>query len=285
MISPTVPFFLYSLRYYPNLATGEFVNVGVGMVTPSDGWWDVAIAEEFRPITCLYPGANQAILRSTLVRIRQAVDRQRFRDGLWLTLDEAALNADPRKALDGGVGPMIGSLRWSDEPIRGVTTDRRSELAYWFQEMVQIAESKPTRAVEDTKIESILKAELERRRILNRLLPAEVGSYMKERFSYTHSNGRLNVFEPLRLNYRRAAVIRIRAQFWRGKLDSLNDGVERPFNFFALVDMPKAPHLRREAETGLEVLKNAQANQIETFTSEEIHRFGERVEEIVTAAH
>ena len=41
-------YFVYPLRYYPSIVTGEFLNVGVALVCPDSRWWDIRVALSLR---------------------------------------------------------------------------------------------------------------------------------------------------------------------------------------------------------------------------------------------
>jgi hypothetical protein len=288
MNSP-VEYFAFALRYYPNLITGEFLNVGVALVCPSSRWWDVRVASGLKGFRRVFPTAQPDVLKAALTRIRRSVERVEHRRSARIQLvgDLRGNNdwASPLGRVTAVVGPLVGSIRWSPDPVEGITLDPEHELDYWFEQLVHIADEPTDGAASENRVKGVpgrLRQELESRGLLSRLHPAEVGSYYKEQFNYTFTNGRLHVFEAIRLNYRKPANIRAQAQLWRGKLDSLNDGMNQKLNFFAVVDVPRISELRAEAELGLAVIQNAHANRIETFTADRMQEFGELAERIVT---
>jgi hypothetical protein len=276
-------YLVYALRYYPSIVTGEFLNVGVALVCPQTQWWDVRVPLAIRGFRRVFSTAQPDSLRIALRRIEQAVKAHRMQQANYSSLIVERWET-PMQAVVSAVGQLWGSLRWSSDPVRGVTSDPAVELDYWFSQLVHIAQDElevPNAHGSRRRVDALLHAELEQRGILPQLRPAEVGTYVKERFDYTFTNGRLNVFESIRLKYADPLHVRARAQQWRGRLDTLNDGLEDRFNFFALVDLPESGPQRDEAEIGVEMIRRANANRVETFTLEEVDDLGARAQEIV----
>ncbi|HEX6909894.1 MAG TPA: hypothetical protein VF142_05855, partial [Longimicrobium sp.] len=246
-------------------------------------WWDIRVALSLRGFRRVYSTAQPEALRTALRRIDDAVRPHRSRQASHVQFVIESWDT-PLKPVTSAVGQLWGSLRWGAEPIRGVTSNPAAELEYWYSKLVHIAQPvAEATAISrgEQSLPSLLQHEFSSRGLLDRLRPAEVGTYVKEIFDYTFTNGRLNVFETIRLNYANPTAVRARAQQWRGRLDTLNDGIEKPFNFFALVELPDSGPQREEADLGLMMIKHANAHRIETFTPDQIDEFGERAEEIV----
>jgi hypothetical protein len=275
-------YLVYPLRYYPSIVTGEFLNVGVALVCPDTKWWDIRVARSLRGFRRVFSTAQPEALRTALKRIDNAVHHHRLRQNSSVQLFVEQWDT-PLKPIISTVGQLWGSLRWGLDPIRGVTSNPAVEIEYWFSRMVHIAQpvAEPATGTREARLSGLLQHEFGNRGLLERLRPAEVGTYVKETFNYTFTNGRLNVFETIRLRYGDPTHVRARAQQWRGRLDTLNDGLNQRFNFFALIDLPESGPQREEAELGVIMIKNANANRVETFTPDQISSLGDLAEEVV----
>ena len=286
-----VEYFAYALRYFPNLVTGEFVNVGVALVAPDARWWDIRVAKGLKGFRRVFPTAQPRALKAALHRIERAVVRSGTRtrhdaNSLIRLLDRWDNPLQPVRA---ALGTLLGSLSWAEVPICGVTTDPAAELSYWFDQLVQVQAdqdaSAQSRREHSGQLAALIESEFGRRGILERMRPAEVGTYAKQTFDFTYTNGRLNIFDAIRLNYATPSLIREHAQYWRGKLDTLSDGLEKPFNYFALVKIPEAPELKDEAEIGLTMIRNAHVNRVEAIPTNRVAEFGALAESVITSSN
>lgn len=277
------PYSVFGLQYYPNLVSGEFVNVGVALVTHR-GWWSVRIAEDLRDLKCLYPTAQPKALRSILGEMRQ-----RLGDGTKSTLIlEPASAEDPLNVIRRRTGNLNGSLRWSSPLLEGATDNPEAELDYWFDQLVQATDAARLAAVAaagDSQsggtLKTLMEREFVRRGVIGRLRRRRFEGYYRTSFEYTYQNGALNIFEPVRLNFKSATPILNRAQMWRGRLDVLGEEANRPLAFFALVDLPDRPDLQVEVESALTMIQRAQVQRVETVPASEVERFGQLVLEVV----
>ena len=131
-----VTFVAHALRYYPNLVTGEFLNVGVLLVCRERDWWGARFATDMRTITGVYPTAQPRALASLLNRIEKRLHAATEDGSLSLELNEPWKTVlDP---IQRTLGQLSGTLRWSERPIEGITGDPSAELEYWFGVLVQV---------------------------------------------------------------------------------------------------------------------------------------------------
>src|SRR5438045_2163415 len=72
-------YMMTTLRYYPDLVRQEFVNVGVAVVCPQSGWWNVRVAThgKLKSLTALFPSAQVNALKTTLDGIAVSVAEAR----------------------------------------------------------------------------------------------------------------------------------------------------------------------------------------------------------------
>ena len=272
----------YCLRYFPNLVTGEFLNVGVALVT-RQGAWAVRIADDLRDPTCLFPAAQPKALRGILAQLRERLGGPATPS---LILEPASAD-DPLGVIRRRTGALHGSLQWSEAVFEGTTSDLDSELAYWFAQLVQAADFDRQRVAAageprgTPKLQVLMEQEFVRRGVRGRLRPRRIDGYYPKKFEYTYQNGALSIFEPIRLRFKSAEPILKSAQQWRGLLDVMREQVQGPLSFFALIDLPDEPHLRADVEAAITMVQRAQVDRVETVPVQELERFGELVVDVV----
>lgn len=272
----------FCLRYFPNLVTGEFMNVGVALVT-RQGAWTVRIADDLRDPRCLFPAAQPKALRSILAQLRERLGGSAVPS---LILEPASAD-DPLGVIRRRIGTLHGSLQWSEPVFEGTTGDLDSELAYWFTQLVQAADfdRHPEAAASETrrtpKLQLLMEQEFVRRGVRGQLRPRRIEGYYPRKFEYTYQNGALSIFEPIRLRFKSAEPILKSAQQWRGLLDVMHDQVQGPLSFYALVELPDEPHLRADVEAAITMVQRAQVDRVETVPVQELERFGELVAAVV----
>jgi hypothetical protein len=268
----------FCLRYFPNLVTGEFMNVGVALVT-RQGAWTVRIADELRDARCLFPAAQPKALRSILEQLRERLGGSAVPS---LILEPASAD-DPLGVIRRRIGTLHGSLQWSEPVFEGTTGDLESELTYWFSQLVQAADSDHQlgtaagQSRNGPKLRVLMEQEFVRRGVRMRLRPRRIEGYFPRKFEYTYQNGALSIFEPIHLRFKSPEPILRSAQQWRGLLDVMHDQVQGPLSFYALVDLPDAPNLRADVEAALTMVQRAQVDHVETVPVQELERFGELV--------
>ena len=281
MSAPT-RFRVRTLRYIPDVTTGEFLNVGIGLVCPETGWWDVSLARRMRGFKRVFPNAHPEALARALKQIQKEANRRHKSDPEQIDFVPGWDATGASSFLGAVLGDVEGALQWSAEEIDGVTTDPATELEYWFHRLVQIRKQGVARAESpEDKLLTAVEREFSSRGILEHFQPAEVGTYVKQRFKLTVKNGRLNVFEPVNLALRKAGSITNKAQLWRGRLDVLTEGAPTQLAFYALVDLPDDEELRADADRGIEMIRRAPRVDVEVVESGNLRHFGELAEEVL----
>src|SRR5262245_9727491 len=69
-----IAFSVLPLRYYPDLPSGEIVNVGVAIVSESADWWDVRLVKAFDAAYLARFRNNQSALKSSLAALDRAIE-------------------------------------------------------------------------------------------------------------------------------------------------------------------------------------------------------------------
>lgn len=271
-------FRLLPLRYYPDLTTGEFLNVGVALVCPDANWWDVRLASQFKHISKVFPAAQTEALRLYLDRVEtdlQTAAESRAQFDVLL---------DVFSELNRSVGHLIGAVRWSHDPIEGVTDDPEAELQHWYTRLVGASlHATPAlggaRIVEPTA-EATMRVALKARGVWGKLERVVVHSYRTHLFKYSHRNGTLRVFQPINLGGNEAKVLRS-ADIWRGRIDSLSDAPSEPFKFVPFIKLSDHSDGSHVGDLALRVLRNAKVTE-QAFTTAQVEEFGDYVAQVVS---
>ena len=283
------------LRYYPDLTTGEFLNVGVALVCPDVGWWDLRVLTQMRQVSRLFPTAQVASVSRQLSQVLHRVAEYKERQGPSVEL--AFIPGEPFAVVKQIVGETIGALRWSDaDVVEGITDRPDSELARLFGAMVhagrksrgaedEVRQRPPPADVDDDELTELMRFEFESRGVWRRLEPTTIESYAPHTFRHTYQNGQLHVFEPISLLARTPARVFSKGETWRGRLDSLRDRpLSRRFSFYALIQLPEGEELRERAEAAVEMIRHSTVD-VQTFTVERVTELGRVAQAVVEEEH
>jgi DUF3037 family protein len=293
-MSDAVFYLAMPLRYYPDLTTGEFLNVGVALVCPDAGWWDLRVITQMRRVSRLFPTAQADSLSIMLTRVMDRLITYKKREG---PTKELAFERDqPFAVVKQIVGETIGSLRWADaDVIEGETEQPEEELTHLFETMVhagrksrggeeEIGRPPAMASVARDELTALMRSEFETRGVWPRLGPTTIESYASHTFRHTYHNGRLHVFEPISLNLRSPEKVVRRGELWRGRLDTLMDRRTTPFAFYALIQLPDDEELRERAEAAVEIIQHA-SPVVRTFTLDRLTELGTVAEQVIAEEH
>jgi hypothetical protein len=282
-MNTTIAYRLVPLRYFPSLPTQEFVNVGVALVCPSTGWWDLRVSTTLRHLRKVFPSAQPDAVKATLTRMEATVREARHSDG--------RLEDNPQAALESAVGELVGSLRWGDSPIEGVTDNPDEELDHWFEVLVRAARPpRSPRAVATsaakaaTRVEETLLEVFEARGLLDKLQSAIPSPIIKHEFKHTYQNGRLHIFEPISLDRSPQKVVDT-AELWRGRIDAVGDDSKQQLMFVPLVQLPKHRKESEEVSVAVRIILNTKSAEVRLFTTDELEQFGDFVSHVVDSEH
>jgi hypothetical protein len=270
---PEVGYRVLTLRYFPNLPTQEFVNVGVALLSAS-GWWDLRVSRSLKHLKTVFPTAQPHALEHVLGRIERMVETS------------PRVSRDPLNDLRTCVGGLLGGMEWGEPPIEGVTTNPTADLERWFHLLVASGRSRAMLAEASSEPRSVpttvrlMRQELETRGVWKRLKPANLKTIVRHNFRHTFLNQRLHIFEPISLDKSENSLVST-VELWRGRVDAIADDTQRRLSFVPLVQMPASAKLAHVAQDALQILKRTKAADVRLFTTDEIHEFGAFVQDLV----
>jgi len=283
-------FLAMPLRYYPDLTTGEFLNVGIALVCPDAGWWDLRVLTQMRRVSRLFPTAQVESVSRVLSHVVDRISAYKRKQGPSVEL--AFAPGEPFALVKQIVGETIGALRWSEgDVIEGVTEHPESELNRLFETMIHAGRrsrggedelGRPATAttVARDELTALMRFEFQARDVWRRLQPVTIESYTPHTFRYAYQNGHLHVFEPISLLARTPERVFSKGETWRGRLDRLTDyASSRRFSFYALIQLPEGEELRERAEAAVKMIEHANVD-VTTFTANRVADLG-RVAQMV----
>ena len=242
------------VRYAPEPASGEMLNVGVVLLSPGHNFMGSRFLDKWARLTQAFPEADIVHLR----RVASAIERtceKHFSIQLPLERPTEEVVAAFNAALPPDDASIIHSA-----PLKGITADPVRTLNELFERYVAVrdaAEQRVRRADADVwrTMSNLLKA----KNVLHRLQEHTVrGRRYEERFDYAWKNGRWNVAKPLSLDLLDPHEIRTKAASWCGRIAALDPDPAEAVDVHVLVGMPAADapvEVRGAAEDGLGILK------------------------------
>lgn len=232
------------LRYVHDVASGEFVNVGVVVFSPDAKYLGCLCTQRYGRVSQLFGDGhvNGPHLKGVLRWVQSRIDELGSR-----LAGELDLGQKPQ-ALTDALGAVLprddSSLQWSQE-MGGLTANPERTLEELYVRFVERYEHTAARkGREDDDVWRPFKTALQTERVLVHLKPHLIqGSDYEYNFSHAWRNGRWNVYEPISLDLLDAESIKEKAVRWLGRAQSLGDAEEK-FKLYALLGLPSDDRLR-----------------------------------------
>lgn len=187
------------LRYVHDIATGEFVNMGVALYAPEAKYVSAICSPRYGRLTRMFLDVSGEHVRS-LVRYIQA----RFEEYSTKLNGELALGSRRRSIMEIAASilpPDDSSLQWS-EANGGITENPAATLEQLYVRLVDRYEQRanlPSR--EDDDIWKPFRKELEVKQVLSRLHPKRIiAKDYDHEFEHAWKNGVWHLYQPLSLD-------------------------------------------------------------------------------------
>lgn len=261
------------LRYVHDIATGEFVNMGVALYAPEAKYVSAICNSRYGRLSKMFLEVNGDNLRS-LMRYIQA----RFEEHAAKLNNELALEK-PKSVMEIAVGILPrddSSLQWS-EPNGGFTEDPAATLEQLYTRLVEKYELRgqlPSR--NDDEVWRAYRKELEMKQVLARLQPKRiVAKDYDHEFDHAWKNGVWNLFQPVSLDLLDADSIFDKANRWLGRATNLKDSEDK-FRLWVLIGEPRIEKLKPAYSKALNIL-NKMPVQKDFVTEQEAQRFSEEL--------
>ena len=268
------PYTYTILRYVHDTSTGEFVNVGVVLVSQEANFAEAILKQAYRRLSKMFPGFDGDHFRSVIRHLQVRLDEIAAQ-----VADEMELGQKPSNALEMAhsvIAPDDSSFQWS--PMgSGLSADLRETLESIYQKMVeQYDEPHRSSSRNDDQIWRTFKREFQTRKVLSRLSEKVIGVKDDEvTFSHAWMNNQWHCLEPLSFDLMQAPSIREKAHAWLGRMTSLKDAQE-PFRVYYLVGEPQLEGSKKAFDQALAILDKTPVSH-EIIRESEATSFAERM--------
>jgi hypothetical protein len=258
------------LRYVHDIATGEFVNMGVALYAPEAKYISAICNPRYGRLSKMFLDVNGDHLRSVM-RYIQA----RFEEHAAKFSSELPLAEKPKSIMEiaHGILPRDDSaLQWS-EPNGGITEDPAATLDQLYVRLVEKYEQRaqlPSR--QDDDVWKLFRKELESKQVLSRMQPKRIiAKDYDHEFDHAWRNGSWNLYQPVSMDLLDSDSILDKANRWLGRATNLKDSTEE-FHLWMLIGEPRIEKLRPAYAKALNIL-NKMPVQKDFISEQEANKF------------
>ena len=269
------------LRYVHDVATSEFVNMGVALYAPEANYVSAICIPRYGRLTKMFLEVNGEHLRKVMSYIQA-----RFEEHAGKLKTELAFR-QPASIME--IAHSIlprddSSLQWS-EPNGGITEDPGGTLDQLYTRLVEKYEHRaqlPSRLDDD--VWKVFRKELETKQVLARMQPKRIiAKDYDHEFEHAWRNGVWNLYQPVSMDLLDADSILDKANRWFGRAFNLQDSTDE-FRLWMLLGEPRLEKLRPAYAKALNILNKMPVKK-EMVTEKEAEKFsGELADEMAKHA-
>ena len=274
------PYTYTVLRYVHDIATGEFLNVGVALCAPERRFVNAMCRTNFTRLKAVFPSLDGDSFRASVRHVMACFER--FGEE---AREQLALRSPSGSVMDYAFAVLTrddSSLQWS-EAGTGVTADPEVMLAQLFERFVTSHDIKaPTPRKDDDDVWRHFSSALQQRQVLKHFERKTIGVMDDEvEFKHAWKNGKWHCLAPVSFDLANADSIKEKAHRWLGQVTSVANATE-PFRLYFLVAEPTHSELRPAYESALSILRKAPV-QKEVFAESQAPELSERLAAEVAA--
>lgn len=269
------PYTYTVLRYVHDVATGEFLNVGVALHAPAQPFVNVLCRTAYKRLKDVFPELDGDGFRTSMRHVTSQFEKfhDEIRDQLPLRN-----HASVMEFAQSVIRTDDSSLQWSATGS-GLSANPEATLEQLFERMVTRYDHRTTapRRDDDDVWRHFSKA-LQQRQVLKHFTPKTI-SVQDDQVEFQHAwkNGAWHCLAPLSFDLASADSIRDKAHKWLGQLASVQNSPER-FQTYFLVGEPSQPDLRDAFESALSILRKAPSDPA-IYLEAEAKEFSEQIAE------
>lgn len=274
------------LRYVHDVATSEFVNIGVAVHCAEHGFFEASFRSTSGRIAEFFPDLNTVAFRALAKTMSSRFASLASAYSTPLDFGDKAPNLE---ALLTSVLPKDDSaLVWS--PIAtGLTTDPRKTLADLFARYVSHYDHKPSiHKRTDGEIQRRFSLALENRQISKFFVEKTIHGQDDEiRFESAWKNGVWHCVESISFDLGAPETIREKAHKYLGQLTSISDSAE-PFKVYLILGKPTNSTLLPAYNQAVQILHKIKAEReivAEADTEQLVERFQHQIAADTCFAH
>jgi hypothetical protein len=277
-MSTKTPYSFTVLRYVHDIATGEFLNVGVALLAPERRYVNALCRTTFQRLKTVFPTLDGESFRASMRHVTPEFERlhEQVRDQLPLRDHGAGVMGYAHSVL----GADDSSLQWSPMGA-GVTVDPERTLEQLYDRFVMAYDKQTvTPRRQDDDVWRHFSHELQQRQVLKHFVP-KIIAVRDDQLEFDHAwkNGVWHCLAPVSFDLASPESIRDKAHRWLGQLTSVAQGSE-PFKLYFLVGGPTTDDLLPAFESALSILGKAPV-QGEVFREAQAQVLSDRLAEEV----
>jgi hypothetical protein len=266
------------LRYVHDVLTGEFVNIGLLMLAPSNGEAFARTRQTIGRIRTTFPDLDRHAFLTAMREVRGAFSRIRRRQKGFLPFegDVVALAHQLAPADD-------SSLQWSPVGV-GISRNHQKTFDRLYERFVARYDIRSSHRRTDDDVWRPVLEKLVERHLESRLHSAVVvGAIDDIVFEHAWRNGKLHVYEPVSFDLANADSIKTKAREWLGHLSAVAaEGAAEPFRAHFIVGGPSDAKLNNAYKKAVTILRHA-PNEPEVFEEAQLDELIDAMEDEVRA--
>ena len=273
-MSNKTPYTYTVLRYVHDIASGEFLNVGVALLAPELRYVSALCRPTFQRLKHVFPTLDGESFRAAMRHVNHQFERfqQELSDELALRQATGGVMSYAHAVL----GADDSSLQWS--PMgSGLTADPARTLEQLYERFVMAYEkhaAAPRR--QDDDVWRHFSHELQQRQVLKHLVPKTIAVRDDQlEFKHAWKNGVWHCLAPVSFDLASPESIRDKAHRWLGQLTSVAQASE-PFKMYFLVGRPAQADLMPAFESALSILGKSPVAR-EVYGEADVHALSDRL--------
>ena len=248
----TTPYSYSVLRYVHDTTSGEFINVGVAVYSPTARFAGALCRNTYGRLSKVFPDIKADHFKSLMCYIQARFDQlgERLVDELPFEPADSVLDLAHRILPDDD-----SSLQWSPAGV-GRTENPAEVLEKLYERFVMRYEDRTTRQrrTEDD-VWRQFKRTLQSTQLLHYFEPKRIVVKDDEiEFQHVWHNGILHCLEPVSFDLSTSDSIRDKAHRWLGRVTSIKGSPEE-FRLYFLVAQPPEEELKSAYNSALNILR------------------------------
>lgn len=271
------PYTYTTLRYVHDGMTGEFVNVGVVVVSKDGKYVGAKLRHTHARLSGVFPDLDRDAFRSAMRRLEAQIKKSgREIAKIALPFGDFDATTIVRQAMPSD----DSSLQWSS-PGGGVAHDLDAVLERLFGRLVARYDLHSERRRTDDDVWRPVREQLEANDIAKYFSEKTISGRDDEiEFKHAWKNGIWHCVQPLSFDLSDSDGIKDKARRWTGHLAAVSDTTEH-FRPYFLVARPSQKKLEDAFETAISILrKSPQAPEIylESERDALVHKMADEIE-------
>lgn len=273
------------LRYVHDVATGEFVNMGIVLFSPGSGFLKAIVRKSYGRVTHFFPGSNGEDVKRTVSAIESRINTiaKEYGQQARLNIDVETPNA--LKIASRVIPPDDSALQWS-ELQGGLSSEPAVTAERLFERFVRRYDVRPKHERRsDDQVWREFSRVLEVRRLDEQLQEHDISSPVETvHFKHALKNGKWHLLEPVSFDLIDGDWIKNKAKQLLGQMMVLKDSSREDFKLYILVGEPKHGDVSKDYAIAMRYLSQIPINHA-IYTDSDAGRFANDIDAVMSHAN